>query len=703
MFLKKAGLISSEYEITLHTTPESCINGVVEKPFFIRGELMVLVLRGSVMLLCLVFISFGLLAQSDTEASVEPATREALPVSTFAQMRKGNIAKLSPNGDYFAYSLPLDGRVHLVVQKRKAKTKEDYVLIPPMPDADIINFRWGNNKRILVSYYKVAETVTSEFGFTFMMAVDRDGKDFDLLLDPKKERDKGKQFGNVRDRIIDMLPSDPNHVLMLLDVGFDGFTEVRKVNIMTGKSRIVSPQRVGIQYWITDPSGEVRLGYGYFGSDFKAVIKDGGSFRSVKNYDWYKKYALLGFADSGSMAYATTSSSNRRKSLVTLDLESGEVVTTLFQHDVYDLNDVIADEITGQPVGWAFVDDYFQQRFFDTELKRLQKTLSKAFKGKPASIVSYTADRKIVLVNVSDDRDPGTLFIWDRENKQLSPIMEVMPGIEPQKMGLRKPVTYDARDGLPIPGYLTLPVDYREGDKLPVVLLPHGGPHARTVRHFDYSSQFLANRGYAVFQPNFRGSTGYGKAFENVGRKQWGGKMQDDLTDAAHWLIEEGIADPNRICIVGGSYGGYAALMGAVKTPDLFQCAASLNGVADLIKIIRDDINTRIGAKNWVKSIGIEDESVKSVSPYHQADLIEIPILIVQADDDQRVAADQASRMVSRLKSRKKEVTYVPIEKGGHSLYGEKARTIWLSALEDFLDKHIGVSSQREIAQNSPE
>jgi dipeptidyl aminopeptidase/acylaminoacyl peptidase len=249
------------------------------------------------------------------------------------------------------------------------------------------------------------------------------------------------------------------------------------------------------------------------------------------------------------------------------------------------------------------------------------------------------------------------------------------------------PVRYLARDGQAIAAYLTVPRGATP-ENLPLVVMPHGGPQARDTQSFNFLVQFLASRGYAVFQPNFRGSTGYGKAFEQAGFKQWGGLMQDDVTDGAEWLVGQGIADPDRMCIVGWSYGGYSAAMGAVKTPDLFRCAASINGVLDLVRQISED-KEYIGGRKWTEHMGLSDEKAKEVSPYHRAEAIRVPLLIVQALDDSRVTREQGQRMARRLERLDKPVEYVEITQGGHALSNQSARLVLLNALEKFLAQNI--------------
>jgi dipeptidyl aminopeptidase/acylaminoacyl peptidase len=325
--------------------------------------------------------------------------------------------------------------------------------------------------------------------------------------------------------------------------------------------------------------------------------------------------------------------------------------------------------------------------YFDKTLSALQRAIDAAIPNTVNKIVSMTNDRKNVLIRSWSDVDPGTYSFLDREQNRLSFVAEIMPGLAPNLLSPVKPISYKARDGHDIPGYLTVPVG-KEGVHLPTVVLPHGGPASRSDSSFWFLSQFLASRGYAVFQPNFRGSSGYGASFQNAGRQQWGGKMQEDVTDGTHWLIEQGIADPDRICIVGWSYGGYSAAIGAVQTPDLYQCAASINGVMNLPRLIADD-RRYIGGSAWVKHIGLDGESAKSVSPFHQVDRIKIPMLIIQAKDDSRVHLDQGKRMARQLKPQKKPVEYVEVELGGHSMTNELARQTILRHLEAFLAENL--------------
>lgn len=291
---------------------------------------------------------------------------------------------------------------------------------------------------------------------------------------------------------------------------------------------------------------------------------------------------------------------------------------------------------------------------------------------------------------VESDTSSGEYFLYDRPNRSLQFVAAMRPDVDPSLMASTEPVTIPVRDGSTIPGYLTKPHG-KDLKNLPTIILPHGGPYGvRDNARWDYEAQFYASRGYLVLKPNFRGSGGYGSAFQAKGANQWGGLMQDDVTDATKWLVDQEYADPERVCIVGSSYGGYAALMGTIKEPGLYKCAISLNGVANLVKIKRDDKRNTIGGSSWTKRMGLKDVEDELVSPHHQAERVSAPVLLMATQDDARVPWTQSSEMHKRLKKSGKESEFVKIEEGTHYMVTAKSRLVALKAAEAFLAKHIG-------------
>lgn len=641
-----------------------------------------------------VMAATSLLAGSALTQAQEIKSANDIPVEAFAQLPAVSGMELSPDGTHLAYITTRDGRRHVRVQSLDGSFS---LLIPPVDDADIAWFRWGNKDKIVLSYAFTGIRNLVRTRETRLFAVDFKSKESVDLIKPGKAQVIGSNIGRsrivaqIQDRIIDWLPDDPDHFLLSIDSNRDGKNEVRRVNINNGNYSELNDGNRGIQHWWTDQSHELRYGVGYDDEIFRRLYFSAveGRWRSVERTKWGDMgLTPEAFESDPRFALASGQNEDGRAAIVRINLESGDVLETVFSHEQVDADGVAIDELTNKPVGVYFTIDQPEIFYLDEGEGRLQKMVDGALPNMVNRVVSRVNATKMFLISSRSDTEPGVYYLLDRGTSQMHYIAETMPGVLPEHMSPMQPIKYEARDGQEIPGYLTVPKGV-EPKNLPVVVMPHGGPHARNTQMFDYFTQFLASRGYAVLQPNFRGSSGYGSEFENAGKQQWGGLMQDDVTDGTKWLVDQGIADPKRICIVGGSYGGYAAAMGAIKTPDLFACAASFNGVLDLPAMIAND-KKYIGGSVWTKSVGFEGEKAKSVSPIDQAEAIRIPLLIIHAKDDYNVPYKQAQTTVKRLKKLKKDVTFVTLKDGDHNLDTEASRLTTLKAIEAFLDKHIG-------------
>jgi dipeptidyl aminopeptidase/acylaminoacyl peptidase len=310
-------------------------------------------------------------------------------------------------------------------------------------------------------------------------------------------------------------------------------------------------------------------------------------------------------------------------------------------------------------------------------------------------------DGSRTLAKVETPSTPPVYYLIDFKSRRADIAGEEYPGLEGATLGEFREITYKARDGTPIPAYLTLPPGKHTGPA-PLVVLPHGGPQARDYPGFDWWVQFLATRGYAVLQPQFRGSTGFGEAFERAGYRQWGGLMQDDVTDGVRAMIDQGIADAHHVCIVGASYGGYAALAGATFTPDLYACAASINGVSDLRALMREEVPTVVGSafrvghvistaqSVWTERIGSEtDPALATKSPINSVAAIKVPVMIAYGTGDGVVPTEQSIRMAEALQKAGKTVTVVKLPDEDHWLSQAATRTAMLEALDSFLKQHL--------------
>ena len=640
------------------------------------------------------------------EPGAAPAVPPQLPVETFAQLPSTSQMRISPDGRRLAWLQAHDGRRRLMIAPVDP-SEGKVIAIPPPKDLDMAWVRWANDDYLLLSMSfdlrrrEFLDRTTERR----LVSIAADGSGITNMVIPKKKKGLGsnlsaaKAYAQFQDNVIDFLPDDPDHFLLVVndDQDFSTGFAVRWIDVRTGRYKVMGQTR-WMSDWATDHAHELRLKWGYkLVADEEIPLQsyrhpESGVWIDISDKPITTSYTFLDFFDDPRFAYVRAFSESDREGIYKYDMYEHEIVEPVFVHPEYDIDSVLWHPITGALAGVTYIADKEVAVWFDPTLAHLQSLFDKVLAGFENHIVSVSRDFSRVIVLSKSDTDPGVYYLFDRPAKRLSEIAQVYRGLDPKLMAPVRSVSYTTRDGLEIEAYLTLPVG-REAKNLPTVILPHGGPWARDYKSFDYLAQFFANRGYAVLQPNFRGSTGYGRAFREAGNRQWGRAMQDDVTDATKWLIAQGIADPARTCIVGGSYGGYAALMGAVKTPDLYRCAASINGVTDLPMLISSD-RRKVGLSDWIEMIGelgADTKVLRQNSPRRRVDDIRIPILLVQTKDDTRIDIDQGRRMKRALKRAGKDFRYLELERGGHTLQAEESRLALLRALDEFLAENIGV------------
>lgn len=376
----------------------------------------------------------------------------------------------------------------------------------------------------------------------------------------------------------------------------------------------------------------------------------------------------------------------------TMSLVDGTITDSLFAREDADVEYVLTD-INRIVYGVRYSGFKPSYAFFDPKLNELFKAIQEVLPNNTFNLVDHTPNWKSIIFQVEGEGLASEYFRY--ANGKFSPLISARPGISPELVNPVQVTEYKARDELTIPTLLTAPGYVKKLKNLPAILLPHGGPEAYDRIHFDWLAQYFASRGYLVIQPQFRGSTGFGFAFQYKGRGEWGRKMQDDLTDAVHHFSEKGIIDPERVCIVGASYGGYAALAGATFTPDLYRCAISIAGVSDLEEMVEENKRS-YGSDHWVLSYWkqvIENENVeadllKKISPINHVEKVKAPILLIHGEDDKRVPYKQSSTIYDELKGQDKEVTLVELEDEGHYLKEPESRVKILKSIDAFLKKY---------------
>ncbi|MBP7335396.1 S9 family peptidase [Niveispirillum sp.] len=635
------------------------------------------------------WIAGALLAGLCAGSALAEAAPE-LPVENFAHLPVMADVDMSPDGSHVAFLAPVNGRQHLVVRKLPLTPGEKPAVIGPS-DAEIVGFDWISNERLLVRILTTEKMNTSDgrkpLRFTRTVSMSRDLKDMKVLLSRAPDNGYFLQHTPILQFI------DDENVLAAYPTEDGPWPGVVKLNVISGSfTRVRRPVRNVIAF-IPDPTGEIRIAETYndralesrylrrvAGGDFELMMKnkvmedDGG-------------FGILGFDASGQNLFVVSRHEGDLSAIYRYDLASDQMGEKVASDPRFDVSSAVVQR--GAVVAFAWLDDLPRRQWVDPAVQKLQDALDKAVPDSREIVMDVADGGNLVLVASYSLSAPTTYRLFNRRTKEFSIFGDTYPGIPQESVSPRKPVTYKATDGTDIPGYLVLPVGV-EGKNLPFIIMPHGGPFSRDDGTFDVMAQFLANRGYGVLQPNFRGSTGYGYAFNQAGERQWGGLMQDDVTDAAKWAVAQGYADPNRMCILGWSYGGYAALMAAVKTPDLFKCAVATAPVANLERLYDEVKSSGFGNITRGLYFGDNSDALKPISPYHQADKIKVPVLLVHGDLDYQASVAHGRDMRRALERAGKQVEYVEIKGMDHAPLVTEHMKIVMQAWEKFLKTHLG-------------
>ena len=508
---------------------------------------------------------------------------------------------------------------------------------------------------------------------------------------------KGKTAEQVAAYLVDTLPGDDRNVIIsVMPFSADPYTRIERMDVESGRRQTLARAPIRNARFVTDNDGEVRFAYGS-GSDNVSRLYyragAGGEWKLVNDESASNRIEVpLGFSQDNKTAYLQVEHDSGPDSIVAMDVASGRR-SEMLRDDDTDPQQIIYRPGTSIPVGAVLIDGKPRAEFFDKSSAdaRQYRSLQAAFPGEFPFITSSTADGKLTLVRTNSDRNPGDFFIFDSAAKKADHLISRRDWFDPSKMAETRPVSFAARDGQALKGYLTVPPG-ADGKNLPLVVMPHGGPFGvYDDWDFENDRQLLASAGYAVLQVNFRGSGNHGRAFRQAGARQWGGRMQDDVTDATRWAIQQGHADPRRICIYGASYGGYAALMGVAKEPSLYRCAVGYVGVYDLPTMhTYGDIQQRGSGEAYLREWLGDRESVAASSPNRMADRIKVPVFLAAGGEDQRAPIEHSKMMERALKTAgvPVETLYYPNE--GHGFYLEANRREFYRRLLAFIGRHLG-------------
>ena len=630
-------------------------------------------------------------ARGDTPPSAtQPAALARISAEEFGALPFMTLPKLSPSGERVVATTFVDGMKRLIVVQFAEKTSITHSILVP-EERELRWYRWAGDDQLLMSIGLSTPYFGQDVYSTRLLK-------FDLRTQQTVFVGKRNE-GIVGDDVLYVDPQGRSLLLSIQKTIYD-YPSVWNVDLATLKMKEVVRQWPGVWDWFADTSGTVRAGIGYHGrrwwvlyrknpeDRFEKIIK-----RSVKRAGEgeeegeIERFVPLDGTDSG---YAVSNSRTGRYGLYHYDFANDELGEPIFEHERVDLEDILLSD-SGQLEAIYYTDDRRRIEWLNPKMKAIQSEIDAALPNRINRVTSINRDGSRMLVWTGSASDPGVYYVFHAKAGVMNMLARPYDKIKGKQLAYVESTSYNARDGLSIPAYLTMP-PRGEAQLLPLIVLPHGGPFVRDEWGYDVWAQFLANRGYAVLQPNFRGSTGYGKSFVEKGEGQVGRAMQDDLDDGVKWLVEQGKVDPKRVCIMGASYGGYAAMWAAARNPDIYRCAISFAGISDLEAMLKYD--RRLFAapryhRDWREKVqGDKSFDLSTVSPLSAVDRIGIPLLIAHGSKDDNVPMSQSKKLHQALTAANKPHSYVVYEGEGHGFEDPANAIDFLNRVDSFLQTH---------------
>lgn len=605
-----------------------------------------------------------------------------IPLEDFFRNSERTGYQLSPDGSYISYMAPYKDRLNVFV-RRVDETDEHAIRITNETERSVAGYMWADNQRLLYMKDTAGDENYQLYG------VHRDGSDDRAYT----------AFDGVRTSLIDDLEEQPGVVMIGMNKRNPEVFDPYRLNIETGELTLLAENPGNIQGWMTDHDGRLRVATAIVdGVNTQILYRDTEDepFKPVLTTNFRDVVSFMEFTPDNKEVYAATNLHRDKTILVRMNPATCEELEVLYENERYDIASIsysrkrkklLSVYCTGhkEPV----------RHYFDAEEEQLRQRIKAHFPNQRYGIADTDKAEANYLIYVGGDRTRGSYWHYNALTDEAKKIADLAPWIKSDEMNAMHPVCYTTRDGLQIEAYLTLPdgLTPDTAKQLPVVVNPHGGPWARDCWGYSSEVQFLSNRGYAVFQMNFRGSTGYGRHFLEASYKQWGLKMQDDITDGVKWLIEQGIANPKRIAIYGGSYGGYATLAGLTFTPDLYACGIDYVGVSNLFTFMQTiPPYWRPMLEMMYEQVGHPEhdaDQLAATSPALHADKIKVPLFVAQGANDPRVNKAESDQMVEALRQRGVVVEYMVKDNEGHGFHNQENRFDFYRAMERFLKAHL--------------
>ncbi|GIU23341.1 S9 family peptidase [Shewanella sp. MBTL60-007] len=644
-------------------------------------------------LACFAWLSSNVSAKTDDAASLFSRSAE------FSQV------KISPGGDYLSAITMKDGKATLLILNAADKNPVHAVFFDS--NAQVGHYEWVNDERIVLQKEYLKGWSDHPLYYGELMAVNADGSKATYLIGYQGGQ---QQVGsNIKKNtairatayILDPMPEDERYMLVqALPWGGGGSNmaentqKVYRVDVYNGKRRKVATAPIPYANFLTDHDGNVRFVSGtrdYVNT--KLYYRDDSSWVDTEKLNLnLDAMTPIAFGNDKNSVYVTASESGKPSGVYLVNIKTGDK-KLVSQDKVVNPSNVWINKTTKKLYAVEYENGYPTYEFVDAKdpSAKYIKQLLASLPGHQIHLMSQTTDADKIIIKAFNDRNPGDYYIFDTKAVKLEYLASQKKWIDPNKMAEIKPIHFTSRDGIEIHGYLTLP-NGKEAKNLPLVVNPHGGPHGpRDWWGFDSQNQMIASQGAAVLQVNFRGSGGYGNAFENAGHQKWGTEIQYDIIDATKYVIEQGIVDKDRICIVGGSFGGYSAIQSSAIEPDLFKCAIGFAGVYDLqLMFDEGDVQGRRAGKRYLKEVLGEDEAVlKAMSPTHNVDKLKTNIMLVHGGEDERAPIEQFEALEDALKEQKYPFKKLVMDDEGHGFYDDAHRAKYYSEMLSFLKTNL--------------
>lgn len=605
-------------------------------------------------------------------------------------------ARISPDGKYISFRKPFNGIMNIWVKEFDDEFENARPLTADT-NRPVTAYFWSRDSK----YILYVQDSGGDENYRIYAVSPLDEVDFFSKVPKRKDL---TPIEKVRVMIFSVPKDDPQNIIIGINDRDPQFHDVYRLNIITGERKLIIKNEFEVASWIVDDKGKLRGAYRQTEDGGTELLKfTEGKLERIFSVNNEEEVIFEGFMEDDNFAYISTNKGSDvdLSRLMKLNFNTGdtEFIEEDFLSEV-DFGGIIISDKTNKPIATYYVGDKTRYYFKD---KEWEKIINDALKKMPEgdwAVTSMSKDEMKLLFSISSDVDPGSVYFYDRTVKTAKLLYKSRPNLPSEYLSEMKPVKYTARDGVKIPAYVVFPKNI-ENKYLPTVIFPHGGPWARDYWGYNPFVQFLANRGYAVLIPNFRGSTGYGKKFLNLGNKEWGtGTMQHDLSDGVKFMINNGYADPNRVAIMGASYGGYATLAGLAFTPDLYTAGVSIVGPSNIITLLKSIppywavmkkmFDVRLGDLTNLQDV----ERLKKQSPLFSAANIKAPLLVIQGANDPRVKQSESDQIVVTLRELGRQVEYLLAEDEGHGFAGKLNRLAMIAKIDKFLEKYLKGRSQ---------